>query len=1056
MRKIIIFFFSLILTFSGYSKTTSIVEARVLADHYFSSCSSKAAITPDKSFSVQYNGITVYHVFNYKGGGFVVVAATDASTPILAQSNTGAIEEEITNPAAKYWFESYGKEIEYIITNNLDNTETLKEWNSILSKTSEQSIEDAGPLLTTTWGQGEWYDYYCPPDPSGDGGHALTGCVATAMGQIMKYYNFPEKGFLSHSFDHPVYGTQYVNFGESTYNWGAMGNTASSSSYQDIATLLYHAGVSVDMNYGTSASGANQENVPWALSTFFNYDPTSISIVKKADYSDSNWKELLKSELHAFRPVCYTGYDGSEGHVWVCDGWRWSDDMFHMNWGWSGKYDGWYQMGILNTWNGIYNKDNEAVIGIKPGNPNLVVRITNLNPNQLIACNSSIAIDCSVLKGTPSAVNIYIDNNKIYTANQSKFTYSLLTKDYAIGGHTIKVEAVNSTDTAYHEVTVRNSEWISQASAFPNSSRGISHIHAVDSLVVWATAYDALNVNSPIREFTRTINGGKTWSSGTIPNCDGLVPSMIFALNEDTAYCPMFKQNGSNLPGIYQTVDGGLNWSRQSGASFSDPASFPDVVHFFDHNNGFCMGDPVGGEFEIYTTINSGITWTRIAADNIPNPIAGEAGITGFYSAIGDNAWFGTTKGRVYRTNDRGLHWDVSTTTLSGKTVDVEFADQFHGLAQDKESNTTGTLSETFDGGLTWKAVNITGQIGTNDFCFVPGTENTWVSTGIKIGTSVNALYGVFYSLDGGHSWVPFIGNENDQMNKVDFVSPSTGWASGFNASATDGGMFSFVGKIKSKKFFSPVTELIAKVTGKKVNLEWIAPITDTFLGYNVYRNDTLLNTTPICCPVYNDNQVAGGKQNYCIGAVYPAGESDPICTDALIMNPVRNLLATPKDGGVSLEWDPPAMGLGEFDIFYNVYRNDTLLNDWPFNGGTSVGDYPYIPLRSGKKTYCVVAIYQKIVSEAVCTDAWVPTGIPENDLDVKIYPNPVNEIINIETSECFNQVRIFNLLGEQVFSLCDVGNNLSIPTSGFKPGIYVLQINIGNRTVVHEISIYE
>ncbi len=985
----------------------------------------------------------------------MVVAATDASTPILAQSNEGSIEQNITNLAVKYWFDSYSKEIEHIIIQNLDNTESLKEWNSALSKNTQQSLDDAGPLLTTTWDQGEWYNYYCPAVPSGSGGHTLVGCVAIAMGQIMKYYNFPEKGFLSHSYDHPVYGTQTANFGESTYNWRAMGKTASSSSYQDIATLLYQAGVSDDMNYGPGASSANPESVPWALTTYFNYDPTSVKYVKKASYSDNEWKELLKTELHAFRPIYYGGY-GSDGHAWVCDGWRLSDDMFHMNWGWGGNCDGWYRIGQFNiAFQGTFNKDNEAVIGIKPASSNLVVRITNLKNNQLIACNSSVAIDCSVLKGTSSAVNIYVDNNKIYTAGQSKFTYSLLTKDYAIGSHTIKVEAVNSTDTAFHEVTVRNSEWITQASAFPKPSRGISHIYAVDSLVVWATAYDALNVNSPIQEFTRTIDGGKTWSSGSIPNCSGLVPSMIFALNANTAYCPMFWKSGTNQKGIYVTTDGGTTWYRQATATFSDPASFPNLVHFFDQNNGFCMGDPVGGVFEIYTTNNGGVTWNRIAAESIPISLADEAGVVGYYSAIGKNAWFGTTKGRVYRTNDRGLHWEVSTTALSGKTVDVEFADQFHGLAQDKESNSTGSLSETFDGGLTWKAVDITGLIGTNDFCYIPGTENSWISTGIKKGTTGSGLYGVSYSLDGGHSWVSFEVNEEDQMNKVDFLSPLTGWASGFNASATVGGMFKFVGKIKSKKFFIPATDLIAKVTGKNINLEWKAPVTDNYSGYNVYRNDTLLNTSIIGSPVFNENKVAGGKQTYCIGTVYPAGESDLICTDVLIMNPARNLVATPKDGGVSLQWDPPAMGLGEFDVFYNVYRNDTLLNQYPFNVGTSIGDYPYIPLRSGKKTYCVVAIYQKIVSDAVCTDAWVPTSIPENELAVKVYPNPANELITIETSESFNEVSLSNLLGQEIYCYSSIGNILEIPIVGFLPGVYILQINIGNKTDTRKISIY-
>jgi len=1047
MQKFTIIILSLLFAVSGYTKTASITKARILADHYFSSYSGKLGQQLENSFSVKYNDITVYHVFNYHGGGFVVVAASDAVTPILAQSNEGFIDENISSPAAKYWFDSYAKEIERIIIANPDNTETLKQWNNIIGKAHEKSVHDVGPLLTTEWDQGEWYNYYCPVDPKGPGGHVDAGCTATAMAQIMKYYNFPEKGFLSHSYEVPNYGVQTANFGETTYNWGAMGKTANSTGYQDIAKIIYHAGVSADMVYNISGSGAPTQNVPWALTTYFNYDPKLIKHLKLANQNVSDWKELLKTELHSSRPILYVGYGSVSGHSWVCDGWRSGDDMFHMNWGWSGKENGWFRIGELNTNIGGYNRDNEIVMGIKPGNPNLVVRVTNLKPGQLIDCNSSLAIDCLVLKGTPVAVNLYVDNIKIYTANQSMFKYNLLTKNYAIGSHVIKVEAVNSKDTAYHEVLVRNSEWISQASAFTKPLRGISYLHAVDSLVVWATAYDESSGNYPNKEFTHTENGGKTWKSGIISGCDGLGPSMIFALNSVTAYCPMYRQSGTNPQGIYVTMDAGKTWNRQTSATFSDPASFPNVVHFFDQNNAFCMGDPVGGEYEIYTTSNGGNSWIKVAADNIPNPVVNETGIAAYYSAIGDNAWFGTSKGRVYRTNDKGRHWEVSTTSLNGKTVDVEFADQFHGLAQDKSTTIAGNLSETFDGGITWTLVKPTGPIGSNDICFVPGTENTWVSTG-------NPNYGVFYSCDGGHSWVPFKGNENDQMIKIDFVSPETGWAGGFNASATDGGMYKFVGKIKSQKLLNPVTKLIASVSGKKVNLEWNAPVADSFSGYKVFRNDTLLTEMAVNSRNYIDEKVSGGKQTYCVVAVYPDGESQAMCADAFILSPIRNLLYTVNDRGVLLKWDTPATGVNMFDIHYDVFRNNTLLNQYPFNGDPSFGDYPFIPL-SGKQTYCVVAIYQTVKSDAVCTDAWITTGFSENKTEISVYPNPANEMITIETSKSFNEVSIHNLLGKKVYCNSCSTNTLSIATSEFKPGIYVLQIVFGNKTDNRKIVIY-
>lgn len=878
MLKLRLFFLCLLCVFLAQAKTVSIENARIVADNFFTQYSGKINPVLSYSFSVIYNELTVYYVFNYTNGGYVVVSADDAVIPVLAQSDEGTLDRDITNPATKFWFDSYSREIALIVESGANNTETLKQWSRIRNNEFEfRESYDAGPLLTTTWDQGELYNYYCPADAGGPGGHVWAGCVATAMAQIMKYYDFPEKGFLSHTYDPPYYDTQMVNFGESTYNWSLMENSANSGSYIDIASLIYHSGVSVDMDYRLTGSGASYEAVKWALPTYFNYDPLNINVVFKADYTELEWKEMLKTELHSLRPVLYGGDSDNGGHAWVCDGWRWSNDMFHMNWGWSGNYDGWFWMGALNTAQGYYNTNNTAITGIKPGNPNLVVRITNLSPNQLIDRNSTLAINCSVLKGVPETLNLYVDGNLAYSAAQANVTFNLPLTDYTLGNHSLIVEAINATDTSYHKVTIGNSEWISQASAFETPFRGIVYLHAVDSLVAWATAYDGINVNSPVQEFTRTANGGETWISGKIPGCEGLKPSMIFAINADTAYCPMYWVAGTNQKGIYQTIDGGLSWNRQAGALFDDPASFPNVVHFFDESNGFCVGDPVGGYYEIYVTDNAGMTWNRVASDSISTPIFGEFGIVGFYSAFGENAWFGTTNGKVYRTNNRGKHWESSLTNLNGKYVDVEFANRFHGLAQDQNLNTQSALSETFDGGITWTLVNPTGPVGISDFCFVPGTENTWVST------NSNISGGVSYSLDGGHSWAPLDVLNNPQFLAVDFAANNCGWSGTFNRSATAEGMYKYVGTIPASTAPGPATDLVASITGNTVHLEWGPPSSGMVLGYNLYRNDTLLNITPVTDRIYNDNLVAGGYHTYCVKAVYTSGESDAVCTQVSI-----------------------------------------------------------------------------------------------------------------------------------------------------------------------------
>lgn len=883
MKKLSTLLMSFLIAALAFGNPVTIEKANQVANNYFALYSGKAGVSVANSFSKSYNGITTYYVFNYTGGGFIVVSADDAAIPVLAQSSEGFVEFEITNPATQFWFEEYSKEIAHAIAAGTDNSATIAEWNQILNNDMDASTLDVGPLCTTLWDQGQYYNYYCPTAAGGPGGKAWAGCVATTMGQLMKYYNFPATGVGSHSYVHPTYGQQSANFGATSYNFGAMGTSASSSSYQDIAKLLYHAGVSVNMDYAPDGSGAFSIDVPWAMSNYFNYDFSTIKYAAKTDYTNTTWSALLKSELDANRPMYYSGSGPGGGHAWICDGYRTSDNKFHMNWGWSGASNGYFAVtGTLVAGGNTFNTGFGIVYGVKPGNPNLIVRFTDLQQTNTIPYGPVFNVNCAVVTGTPTSVKLYLDNQLVYNTTLTTFAYPWNTATAGLGTHVFRVEAIDATDTVYQEVTMGLSEWIVQNSGFATASRGVKYIHAVDSNLVWGTGYDGSGGAAVIQEFTKTIDGGTTWTTGTINNCTGLEPAMIFALSKDTAYVPMYKQTGTNPQGVYVTKNGGTTWSRQTTAAFSNASSFPNVVHFFNSNDGFCMGDPINNEFEIYTTSNGGTTWTLVPATNIANPVSGEFGIVGYYSSFGNNAWFGSNLGRVYRTTDKGLHWDASATTLGAVYVDVEFRDNLNGIAMNKSEGTTGEMSETTDGGLTWAQLSYTGNAGTGDFCYVPGTENTWVSTESN---SVLPL-GAFFSFDGGHSWAPFLGTEEDQFLAVDFVNNHCGWSGGFSVSATEAGMNKYVGVLEPGAILNPVTNLVAQPLDNSVHLTWTEPSTPP-LSYNVYRNDTLLVNTPSL--LYHDYPVANGQQYYCVTAVYDLGESPRTCTTAWITVGVPN-----------------------------------------------------------------------------------------------------------------------------------------------------------------------
>jgi len=972
MRKLFTLSIAVLLTFYVTAATVTIEKARMVADNYFRHFSGRAVLTLKESSVIEYKGTITCFIFNYEGGGFVVVPADDAAVPVLAQSNTGYFPANVTEPNIKYWLDGYNQEIKDAVSSGMSNEFTITDWNNILNNNFNRSTLDVNPLVTTTWNQDNWYNYYCPTAPGGPGGHAYAGCVATAMGQIMKYHNFPAQGVLSHSYVDPNYGQQTANFGATTYNWASMPAYASSSNYQAIATLLYHAGVSVNMSYGTDGSGAFSTDVPWALVTYFNYDPATIMLKSKSDYTLTDWKNLLIADLEENHPIYYSGDDGTTGHAWVCDGYRSSDGKFHMNWGWSGSANGYYTIGALNPSGYNPNQNNQAIIGIKPYNPNLIVRVTNLGPNQIVPYPSNLDIHCSVEKGTASTVNLYLDGSIVFTSAQSSFTYTWATGTETLGTHVIKVEALNATDTVYHQVSVGLSEWIPQASGFETQSRGINYIHAVDSLVAWAIGYDGSGGGAYTNDFTKTTDGGETWIPSDILGGSKYGIGNICALNSTIAYATIYEgqtQVQDNTCGVYKTSDGGANWTHLTGA-LQGSASFADNVYFWNEMEGMCHGDVKDNYFEIYTTSNGGATWTRVPKANIgggANPASGEGGWTTVIETVGDSTvMFGSNKAKLYISHDRGYTWTISASGITPSTNGginlIAFKDEMNGLVA--QTATTVVVKETHDGGATWQTVTPTGAFRTSDITFVPGTENTYVSTGAAEGA-----YGASYSEDGGHTWTLFAGTDQDQFLACDFASNSCGWAGGFNTSNEEGGMFKYVGMLTPGGItLSTVTGLSALVYGNDVVVSWNAPTggDGTLQGYNIYRNDAFVTSLPVNQTDFEDLDVTNGQQNYCVTAVYDLGES-----------------------------------------------------------------------------------------EKSCTVAWITVSTAENTATaLMVYPNPATGYIMVESAENISRVRIVNMVGNEVYQYTGDVNSLKILTSGMNPGMYIMQVTSGKKTVTRKLTI--
>jgi hypothetical protein len=350
-------------------------RAGMVAGNFIQELRSDGKITSENAsvllahiFDLQ-TGPAIY-VYNIGTQGFIMVSAEDEVYPVLGWSLNG-IFGTISDlpPAFEEWIKSYTDQIEFIRQQGLKGDQSiLTAWERYSASSenflvSQPETNGVDPLLQSTWNQTTFYNAYCPPDAMGPNGKVLVGCVAVAMGQVLYYYRYPEMGSGSSSYVHNTYGYLSANYGNTSYRWDEMGRTATSKSHLATAELLYHMGVSVNMNYGPSASGAYSFTAAQSLRDYFGYDQT-LNLVYKYDYSDNGWASLLKSNLDAGHPMYYHGY-GSGGHAFNVDGYQ-NNTHFHFNWGWGGTYDGYFYLTNLNPGGQSFTSGQGAIVNFKP------------------------------------------------------------------------------------------------------------------------------------------------------------------------------------------------------------------------------------------------------------------------------------------------------------------------------------------------------------------------------------------------------------------------------------------------------------------------------------------------------------------------------------------------------------------------------------------------------------------------------------------------------------------------------------------------------------------
>ena len=331
---------------------------------------------PELSYTVKSNTLArgrttdCFYVFNLDNG-FVIISADDRLDPVVGYSTEGRFNPENIPSNMEAFLEDYKKEAEFVFRNNIRIQEVKNEWQKLIVGTLDNNPQRASimvqPLIATRWAQGPPYNDKCP---SQNGVKAVTGCVATAMGQIIRYWQHPHHGIGTYSYYLPEYGDISADFGNTVYDFDNMPNSINPSSPQAqidaVSTLLYHCGVSVEMGYSPNGSGAPAAWMPHALQTYFGY-PQSYHL-SKDNYDNATWTAMLKEELDNLRPVLYGGKNSQSGHVFIVDGYD-DADFFHINWGWGGNHNAYFKLSSLVPYDGHlgYTSNQSGVFGLNGG-----------------------------------------------------------------------------------------------------------------------------------------------------------------------------------------------------------------------------------------------------------------------------------------------------------------------------------------------------------------------------------------------------------------------------------------------------------------------------------------------------------------------------------------------------------------------------------------------------------------------------------------------------------------------------------------------------------------
>lgn len=447
-RSLVLSFLLALLTVSVWAQQISEQQARERVIQFLSdntSATTRGLHERDGQMETAKVEVKSIYAFNLEGGGYIIASGDKRALPVLGYSDTGTIDWDRMPDNMRAWLKQYDEAMK-----TLGKNKTFRDGNSIFAKGKTRAAWAAiKPLMKTEWYQDAPYSDKCPlydgADESLVGQPCPTGCVATAMAQVMNYHQWPKSSPEIPAYDqatayagkekiwtHPALPAvtfdwdnmieNYEKRNPKTGRWEVVGTDVQKEA---VATLMQYCGQSVYMDYHPESSNSLGQYVAEALAKYFCYDG-GVRNVARVKYTIDEWEELLYGELDEGRPVLYGGASDDGGHEFVCDGYD-GAGLYHINWGWGGSGDGYFSLSVLNPYDNTstgssssglgYCMFQDMVVGVKPAPEGTASTI--------------IPPGVYLYEATPFDINVGTDSVRV---NLSVDTYGRrVTFDYAIG-----------------------------------------------------------------------------------------------------------------------------------------------------------------------------------------------------------------------------------------------------------------------------------------------------------------------------------------------------------------------------------------------------------------------------------------------------------------------------------------------------------------------------------------------------------------------------------------------------------------------------------------------